>query len=129
MELLQALWIILLHSTGFNGSQPVSDRVEYQRRHGLKAASGLDLDIDEIIGNHFRAFDAFYLCLLSNMQVLADPPQHHSWSAIRQPHHNEWFAIEDNGVLLGRNQRLRFLYLLVVQFIVLQNAPLSKGVA
>src|SRR6266446_9110538 len=67
----KTLWIILLHPTGFNGSQPVSDRVEYQRRHGLKAASGLDLDIDEIIGNHFRAFDTFYLCLLSNMQVNA----------------------------------------------------------
>jgi hypothetical protein len=71
------------------------------------------------------------------MQVLANPPQHHAWPAIGQPHNHEWFAIEENSILFvrnqylffGRNQLLRFLVLVIVQFIVLQISPLSKGVA
>jgi hypothetical protein len=62
------------------------------------------------------------------MQVLADPTQDDTWATIRQAYNHKRQITKSNGLLLDRNQCLRFLRFLVLQFVIVQDTPLSKGV-
>jgi hypothetical protein len=43
---------------------------------------GLNAHVDQIIGDDFGSFDAFYLCGWADMQVFADPTENDAWLTI-----------------------------------------------
>ncbi|HEX4206294.1 MAG TPA: hypothetical protein VHZ51_19260 [Ktedonobacteraceae bacterium] len=53
-----------------------------ERRHNLWPTVGLNAHVDQIIGDDFGSFDAFYLCGWADMQVFADPTENDAWLTI-----------------------------------------------
>jgi len=88
---------------------------------------GLDLGIQQIIGDRISSFEAPYLAGRLQSKVVTYMAEDYSGATMRQTHDYEKLAIEQNSLLFNRHKWRRILLLLIPHNTPWQGVAMMAG--